>query len=732
MKTKRYLNLDLIRTVSLIAVLLYHLNLLQGGYLAVCTFFVLSGYLSVLSGFKNEKFSLLKYYKNKFIKIYLPLLIVVCLTVLILSFMPNIEWFNLRPETNSVLLGYNNYWQLNANLDYFVRLISSPFMHFWYIALLLQFELIFPIVFLILKKIGEKISKFIPCLLLFIAGTASFIFFYLTVKNGNLMTAYYGTFERSFSLLFGMMIGFIHVYYKPLELKKKSMNLSIFNILLIGLMTLFILIDFKSSFFAFSMLLSTLLTVLLINFGTNNHKNVVVNGLSSAISKISYEVYLVQYPVIFIFQNIDMNDFIKIPLIIIITLIISIIINYALDIKKKSKTFFVKIILCLIILIGTGFGFYKYIQTEDHTEEMKKLEDDLNKNQELIEQKRKEYLESLKNEEEDWEKVLSELDGSEEKIKDIVTNLRVVGVGDSIMELAVKDLYKVFPNGYFDAATNRTEKAAKEILKDLKNKGLLGDIIILNIGTNGSCYGECKEEVMEILGPDRTVYWLNATHPDFSAFNPSLIDLASKHENLHIIDWIKVMEENPGYLISDKVHPTVKGCKLYAQTIYDAVYKDYLANFDKMKEQKIKEHEEKLKQKITFIGNDLLIKGYDTISSEYPTSNLITDDEIDYNKLENIINNNKIAYNLVLLFDKKVGLTDKEYDKLIELCKDHKLYIVDLNRKINIENENVVIIDFYNEIKNNDDYLSFDNVHLTDEGYKKLKEMIIEKVKKPE
>ena len=60
--------------------------------------------------------------------------------------MPNIEWFNLRPETNSVLLGYNNYWQLNANLDYFVRLISSPFMHFWYIALLLQFELIFPIV----------------------------------------------------------------------------------------------------------------------------------------------------------------------------------------------------------------------------------------------------------------------------------------------------------------------------------------------------------------------------------------------------------------------------------------------------------------------------------------------------------------------------------------------------------------------------------------------------------
>ena len=56
---KYYKNIDIIRLLACIAVLLYHLNILKGGYLAVCTFFVLSGYLSCISAFKKEKFNIL-------------------------------------------------------------------------------------------------------------------------------------------------------------------------------------------------------------------------------------------------------------------------------------------------------------------------------------------------------------------------------------------------------------------------------------------------------------------------------------------------------------------------------------------------------------------------------------------------------------------------------------------------------------------------------------------------
>ena len=56
-KKEYYKNLNIIRVIACIAVLFYHLGILKGGYLAVCTFFVLSGYLSCVTSFKKEKFS---------------------------------------------------------------------------------------------------------------------------------------------------------------------------------------------------------------------------------------------------------------------------------------------------------------------------------------------------------------------------------------------------------------------------------------------------------------------------------------------------------------------------------------------------------------------------------------------------------------------------------------------------------------------------------------------------
>ena len=57
MKEKKvyYRRLDVIRNISCIMVLLYHLNILKGGFLAVCTFFALSGYLTCMSALKKEK-----------------------------------------------------------------------------------------------------------------------------------------------------------------------------------------------------------------------------------------------------------------------------------------------------------------------------------------------------------------------------------------------------------------------------------------------------------------------------------------------------------------------------------------------------------------------------------------------------------------------------------------------------------------------------------------------------
>ena len=730
MKSKHFEYLDLMRIMLLVSVFLYHLDILKGGYLAVCSFFVLSGYLAVISGFKKEKFSFKEYYLSRLKKIYLPLLAVVFVTIGAISFFSSINWINLKPETFSVIFGYNNYWQLSANLDYFVRHVESPFMHLWYIAILLQFELVFPFIFVLFRKIGDKIKKIIPCIILLILAGLSFTLFYLKINDGNLMGGYYDTFARSFSLIFGLFLGFIHSYYHPFKFKSLILNKLFYYLLFVSLIVLFIFIDVSSSLFAVSMLITTIISTIMINYSVLEYNNKVYSKILSPISKVSYEIYLVQYPVIFIMQTIEMNNILKILLTVLITVVISILIHLALSLNKKSKLKVLRVILSIAVLVFSLYGLYRFIISKDYTSDMKKLEDDLKENSKLIEEKQKEYLEKMKNEEDEWEKLLNDMDASEEKLKNVVKNLRIVGVGDSVMELAVRDLYKTFPNGYFDAVVNRTDHSLYNILKNLKDKGMLGDVIVLNLGTNGECSSECKEQYMKLIG-DRKVYWVNATNPDFASFNPNLIAFAKKHKNIRIIDWISVINKHPEYLIYDRVHPTVTGCKVYAETIYNAIYQDYLDEFNKKKEEKIKEHEEKLKQKITFIGNDLLTGAYDLINKDYPTSNIITDKEFNfkklYDKVSKELENKTISYNVVFMFDKSLELSKEEYSKLVELCKDHKVYIVTLYKSIEVEN--ATVIDFSKDI-NNKDYVSFDGVHLSDTGYKALMKKIDEIIKK--
>lgn len=115
-----YRYLDIIRAFFCVAILFYHLDIIKGGYLAVCSFFALSGYLSVISSMRKDNFSLKDFYISRIKKIYLPLVVVVFLSISAISLF-DIIWLNLKPETTSVLLGFNNFWQLSVNLDYFAQ-----------------------------------------------------------------------------------------------------------------------------------------------------------------------------------------------------------------------------------------------------------------------------------------------------------------------------------------------------------------------------------------------------------------------------------------------------------------------------------------------------------------------------------------------------------------------------------------------------------------------------------
>ena len=717
MEKEYYKKLDIIRILSCFAVLLYHLKLLKGGYLAVCIFFAMTGYLSIKTSYQKENFSLGKYYLKRLKKIYLPLLIVVFLTIGVISLIPSINYLNMKREVLSILFGYNNYWQLNANQDYFVRNASSPFTHLWYIAILIQFEIIFPFIYIVLKKLEEKISKLVPLTLTLVGGILSYILFIIILKS-NLMDAYYGTFTRLFSILFGVFLGLFHVYFRSLVIKNNRINNVLFYLYILILCGLFIFIDIKLSISSIMMLVTTIITLRLIDFSVSekdNTKNLLIKGIAD----MSYEIYLVQYPVIFIFQYINISTFIKIPLIIIITFIISFFIHKMTILKKNNKVFY---IFYLVILLFTLFGTYKYIIAKDNTKEINKLKSDLSKNQEIMRQKQIEYLKNKQKEEDEWNTLLSDLDNDGEALKEKVKNMHIVGVGDSIMELALKDLYEVFPNGYFDAVENRTARQTNDILLDIKNKGALADVVVFSIGTNGEFYDSYTEPIMETLG-DRTVFWINATNADYPTFNGQLDELAARHSNIHIIDWVSVANEHPEYLISDKVHPTVRGCKVYANYIYESIYNTYKAELNKQKEQKIKEKEQQDNKKITFVGNDLLLGIYDNLEEDYNDSEFIVVKDNTYNSLKKELESNSINHNIVLLLDNEFKITNNNLKDLVNTYKDNMIYVIDINNNFNLKKDNLKLLSLK-------EYDTVDGIHLDKNSNKKLLKLIEQNITK--
>ena len=722
MKNKKtyYQKLDIIRVISCIAVLLYHLNILKGGFLAVCIFFTLSGYLSCISSLKKEKFSIKDYYLSRVKKIYIPLVITVMMTLAALSLFPSINWLNLKPETTSVLLGYNNFWQLNANLDYFARHIDSPFMHMWYIAILLQFELIFPILFIIVKKVGDKIKRIIPCMIATILAFASYGFFYKAMLDHNIMFAYYHTFARIFSCLLGISFAFLSYYHKPIiskKITKKNLNNVVFTIYFILSILLMIFVNVKSTYLEVYMLLISLISLRLIDYGTveKTKNNNLENKIIKSISSISYEIYLVQYPVIYIFQNLKLDSTLKIPYIIGITILLSCILHISLNIKKDNKIKILRVLITIPVLCVSIYGAYQYMITKDHTKEMQELERKINKNKLLAQKKQEEYQQRLKEEQDAWQLELNEFTNKEEELKQKITNLPVVGVGDSVMLGAANALYQTFPNGYFDGKVNRTTWEAKDIIIDLKNKGILGNIIIFNLGTNGECPNTCKKQLMQEVG-NREVFWVNATNPDYDTFNPNLKKMAEEYPNIHIVDWVSVAEKHPEYLASDRVHVGGVGAKVYSQTIYETIYNYYLQELNQQKEEKIKQHEQLKKDKITFIGNDLLLNTYEYLQQDYQTSEFIIESNLTYETLKQKLEGNDVTNNLVMMFDNTITLTKEEYQDIIESCKEKKVNII-TTKKIPISNtDNINIIDLTDTLKEQTNYFSPDKIHLSEEG----------------
>ncbi|MFU0781710.1 MAG: hypothetical protein ACFWT2_01110 [Thermoanaerobacterium thermosaccharolyticum] len=156
----RYMaGLDGLRAIAVLAVIGYHLNLnfMQGGFLGVSIFFVLSGYLitNIISAEweRSGKVDLKNFWIRRMRRLFPALFIMVVLVVCYVTLFDPGRLASIKGDAITSILYINNWWLIFHKVSYFAKFgPPSTFGNLWSLAVEGQFYLIWPLVLIILFK----------------------------------------------------------------------------------------------------------------------------------------------------------------------------------------------------------------------------------------------------------------------------------------------------------------------------------------------------------------------------------------------------------------------------------------------------------------------------------------------------------------------------------------------------------------------------------------------------
>lgn len=568
----RIKGMDGLRGIAIIGITLFHMfpNVFKGGYLGVVLFFVLTGFLMVITNKKkmeNKEFSVIKFYVSRIKRLYPPLLVMVFTTLGIYFFLANDSLCGMKMQVLSIFAGFNNFWQISQSLDYFTRIANtSPFSHLWFLSIEMQFYLIFPLLLFGLYKLEEKKGKSNTIkTMLGVTVAFALIMPILYLCGVNVTRLYYGTDTRIYALFAGMLLGWI--YTKEEETKKNFyISLSLIGILAVSY---FIFAGKMPIVYLLVLALTTILSMFLIEKTANSSVSLDVPILDW-IGRHSYEIYLWQYPVIYLFQYKDWNKHFIIYLFEFVILIALVVwTNYFLKVfkYKQIKPRFQKAVLACgivgFVFQATGVVALATSKELDSTELQKRIAE----NEEAI--KKNKNVKS---------------DGKAEKAKDVdysssgnsqkVSDKGLFCIGDSVMLSAYTNIQAVYPDSIVDAAVSRQIYQAQDVLRWYQSQGNIHNTVVISLGTNGVLDENNVEQVLEMIGSDKSIFWVNIYAPGVeweASNNEYLQELAKKHSNITIVDWNSYISQHTDLLEADGIHPMEPGADAYAHLIQEKI-----------------------------------------------------------------------------------------------------------------------------------------------------------------
>jgi len=156
---KKYRNdIDGLRAIAVVAVIIFHFGFLPNGYLGVDVFFVISGFLItgiIYNELQADRFTMRRFYLRRIRRI-IPLSLFICAVALIIGAMTMLpdDFENLANSVVATSFFGNNVLQAITTQDYWaITNEYKPLMHTWSLGIEEQFYFFYPILLLLLFKV---------------------------------------------------------------------------------------------------------------------------------------------------------------------------------------------------------------------------------------------------------------------------------------------------------------------------------------------------------------------------------------------------------------------------------------------------------------------------------------------------------------------------------------------------------------------------------------------------
>lgn len=603
-KKRKYIKeIDGLRALAVIMVLAYHLKIpfAKSGLLGVTVFFVISGYLitGILINEIEESGGVdLKNFWLRRIRRLLPAVLSMAVVMIFVSAVVNRVVFTKGcNDLLSAVFGYNNWWQIFRKVSYFENAgAPSPFTHCWSLAIETQFYLIYPILLILLSKARNR-GKVFAAVTAVLAMISVVLMGVLYSPDGDPSRVYYGTDTRAFSLLIGALAAIqkeYHIIKVKLRGKLWAVIGSISVLILIGMM---MLISSYSSFLYYGgQAIVSVLAAFVVYAVTVSRSllNIILgSNILKWIGDRSYSIYLWHYPIIVLMSGGKRAAWWIVILEVVLSVgfaelsyrfietpvrhgiigeYIGIINSRPHNRRERHRQIQVarRSLKAMAAVLATGLAlslciaFVPKKTTLDTVAKREKKATEVTKltNQKLREQKAK-------------AKKTAKTSKSTMTDEELLKNVQMLLIGDSITVDVTDYFYKVLPNSISDTKIGRSTLTGVKVFDEYQTqKKWDGDGVIFALGTNGPMYDTLGRIRQKVGDKPLFLTTVHAPKEDFEGSNNEEIrKFVKEHEHTYLIDWYTASADHPEYFDQDDTHLLPKGAEAYAQCIKDAVLK---------------------------------------------------------------------------------------------------------------------------------------------------------------